>query len=248
MKKLFIGAAAVIAIAAPLAAVAPAHATAGDSRPGVCTAKEYRAVHNGMTKAKVARILDGPGKQSFAYNIAGTRYETRDYGRIAAYTTMCSVDFENGKVTSKFRISTNTMTDPENNYRPGDIANGHILIEGEGWVPLAEHQRRLAASRSRMVQPPGYPTQAVKKSHTLRNVLLVLMLLFVLFVGGCFALVGAVGHGISESIEEEAKSDVPTKVIEGRALRARRVLSRERLEGRPGGVRRCHHQGSEGHA
>ena len=104
MKKFLLGLVATATIAAPLALATPAQATAGDSRPGVCTAQEYRAVHNGQTKTRVARILDGRGKQSFAYSIGGTHYETRDYGRIAAYTTMCSVDFENGRVTGKFRI------------------------------------------------------------------------------------------------------------------------------------------------
>ena len=103
-KKFLVSLAAATTIAAPITFAAPAQATAGDSRPGVCTAREYRAVQNGQSKARVARILDGWGKQSFAYSIGGTRYETRDYGRISAYTTMCSVDFKNGRVTGKFRI------------------------------------------------------------------------------------------------------------------------------------------------
>ena len=46
---------------------------------------------------RVARILDGRGRQSFAYSIGGTRYEAREYGRISINTTMCSVDFKNGR-------------------------------------------------------------------------------------------------------------------------------------------------------
>jgi hypothetical protein len=92
MKKLILALVALATIAVSLTVAAtPAQATAGDSRPGVCTAREYRAVQKGMTKTRVANILDGYGRQSFAYTIGGTRYETRDYGRISIYTTMCSV-------------------------------------------------------------------------------------------------------------------------------------------------------------
>jgi hypothetical protein len=105
MKKFLLGLVALATIAVSLTVAAtPAQATAGDSRPGVCTAREYRAVQKGQTKARVANILDGYGRQSFAYMIGGTRYETREYGRISLYTTMCSVDFKNGRVIGKFRI------------------------------------------------------------------------------------------------------------------------------------------------
>jgi len=45
------------------------------------------------------------------------------------------------------RGSRKRMTE-QNNWQPGAIANGHILVEGEGWVPLAEHERRLRAAQS----------------------------------------------------------------------------------------------------
>jgi uncharacterized membrane-anchored protein YhcB (DUF1043 family) len=35
------------------------------------------------------------------------------------------------------------MTEKQTRWQPGAIANGHILLEGEGWVPLTEHERRL---------------------------------------------------------------------------------------------------------
>lgn len=52
-------------------------------------------------------------------------------------------------------------------------------------------------------QPYGQPQPpAPKKSHTVRNVLLALVLLFVLFVGGCLALVGTAANQVSKSIEK----------------------------------------------
>jgi Ni/Co efflux regulator RcnB len=105
MKKFLLALVAIATVAASITlAAVPAQATACDSRSGVCTAREYRAVQKGQSKARVAKILDGYGKQSFAYTIAGTRYETRDYGRISLYTKMCSVDFKNGRVIGKMRI------------------------------------------------------------------------------------------------------------------------------------------------
>jgi len=50
----------------------------------------------------------------------------------------------------------------------------------------------------------------VKKRHTLRNVLLVLITISVLFIGGCLALVGGAANEVSKSIDkEEAKDQEP---------------------------------------
>lgn len=52
-------------------------------------------------------------------------------------------------------------------------------------------------------QPYGQPQQpAPKKRHTVRNVLLVLTAVFVLFVGGCLALVGGVANEVDKAIKE----------------------------------------------
>jgi hypothetical protein len=74
----------------------------------------------------------------------------------------------------------------------------------------------------------GYPQQGYyqgpppKKSHTVRNVLLGIVLLFVLLIGGCFALVGTaaneVGKSIDKSIAEEEANDKPTDVTLGTAF------------------------------
>lgn len=53
-----------------------------------------------------------------------------------------------------------------------------------------------------------------KKKHTVRNVLLVLVGLCVAGVAGCAALLGSA----VESIDDEAKHDKPSEVVEGKAF------------------------------
>ena len=78
-------------------------------------------------------------------------------------------------------------------------------------------------------QPPAYAEQAAqpqppapKKKHTLRNVLLILVLVFVLFVGGCFALVGAglsaADKAIKENDNRPGGADNPLTIAEGKAF------------------------------
>lgn len=71
--------------------------------------------------------------------------------------------------------------------------------------------------------PQGYQQQPPpKKSHTLRNVLLVMLLLGVLFIGGCLALLGGAANEVSKSIDksiaEEAANDKPKEVTAGKAF------------------------------
>lgn len=62
-------------------------------------------------------------------------------------------------------------------------------------------------------QQPGYPQQAYgyaqpqKDDHTLRNVLLILGLLAVLFVGGCVAVVSLAANEVSNTIDEASADD-----------------------------------------
>lgn len=56
--------------------------------------------------------------------------------------------------------------------------------------------------------PQGYPPQQPqKKSHTLRNVLLVIGALFVLSIGGCLAVVGLGVNAVDDAIEESEAED-----------------------------------------
>lgn len=70
--------------------------------------------------------------------------------------------------------------------------------------------------------PQGYAPPPQKKSHTLRNVLLVLAVLFVLVIGGCFALIGGVANEVDKAIKEDANksggTDNPMTIKEGEAF------------------------------
>jgi hypothetical protein len=68
--------------------------------------------------------------------------------------------------------------------------------------------------------PPGYYQQGPppKKKHTVRNVFLILMLLFVLFVGGCMALIGGALNEADKAIKKEEANDKPAVVTAGKAF------------------------------
>lgn len=75
-------------------------------------------------------------------------------------------------------------------------------------------------------QPPaGYYPPPVKKSHTLRNVLLVITGLFVLTIGGCLAVVGVAANEVSKSVDKSIAKDnepggpnSPMPIQEGKAF------------------------------
>lgn len=89
--------------------------------------------------------------------------------------------------------------------------DGNWRWDGHNWVP-----NRPAPQAA---QPYGQPTygqmpygyaQPPKQSHTLRNVLLILGLVFILFAGGCVALVGLAANEVDNAIEDiEANDDAP---------------------------------------
>ena len=74
--------------------------------------------------------------------------------------------------------------------------------------------------------PPAqpYPPQAYyqgpppKKKHTVRNVLLVLVLLFILFVGGCMALIAGAANEVDKALDSELANDKPRVVAAGKAF------------------------------
>jgi hypothetical protein len=49
---------------------------------------------------------------------------------------------------------------------------------------------------------PQVPQPQPKKKHTVRNVLLTVVVLFVLFVGGCMALIGKAANDVANDIEK----------------------------------------------
>ena len=67
---------------------------------------------------------------------------------------------------------------------------------------------------------PAPPPQ--KKKHTLRNVLLIMLALAVLFIGGCMALIGSAANEIDKSIKADANKaggdSKPLTITAGKAF------------------------------
>jgi hypothetical protein len=75
--------------------------------------------------------------------------------------------------------------------------------------------------------PPGYYQQGPppKKSHTVRNVFLGIMLAFIVLVGGCMAVLGGAASEIDKAVKDsesglsdEQKNDTPTAVQAGKGF------------------------------
>lgn len=106
-------------------------------------------------------------------------------------------------------------TTPGGSTTPGFYPDSSGVMrwwDGSAWT---EHTQRAA------------PVQMApaKKKHTVRNVLLGVIAIGVLFIGGCLALVGGAANEVSKSIEkEEAKDqepggpDNPLTIVEGKAF------------------------------
>jgi hypothetical protein len=67
---------------------------------------------------------------------------------------------------------------------------------------------------------PTYGVQPVKQSHTARNILIVFAVLFLLFVGGCVALVAIVGNEVNDAVNDDTEGgpNNPLTITEGQAF------------------------------
>lgn len=95
--------------------------------------------------------------------------------------------------------------------------------DGSAWTDQTRPAQAATGAPAPAAQQPVYYQQPPqKKSHVLRWVLLTIVLLFVLLVGGCFALLGVAGNEVSKSIDKsiasEAANDKPAVVAEGAAF------------------------------
>lgn len=104
-----------------------------------------------------------------------------------------------------------------------------------GWYPQGNEQRYWDGAQWTDQRAPLAPAGGVtyaqpvqKKSHLGRNVALVVVLLGVLFVGGCFALIAAGGDAVNDAVndsiaedKEPGGPDNPLKISEGEAFKVR---------------------------
>jgi hypothetical protein len=104
-------------------------------------------------------------------------------------------------------------------YRPGDVANGHILGNDGVWRPFDQAQAQAPPTASQAQQP------APKKSHTFRNVFLALCLVGVLFIGGCLAIVGLTANSVDKAIKKDQNqaggTNHPVTIHPGKAFSIR---------------------------
>ena len=96
------------------------------------------------------------------------------------------------------------MTVPPPMPSPGQVSpDGQHVWNGTAWIPN-----------------PNLPKQ--KKSHTVRNVVIGVVIGVVLLVGGCVALFAGAANEVSKSIEEDANkpggSDSPLTIVPGEAF------------------------------
>ena len=100
-----------------------------------------------------------------------------------------------------------------------------------GWYPQGNEERYWdGAQWTEQRRPLSAPQYAPppKKKHTLRNVLLVLIGLGVLFIGGCVAIVGLAANEVSKEIDKAEKADAepggpdnPMEIAPGEAFSVR---------------------------
>ena len=71
--------------------------------------------------------------------------------------------------------------------------------------------------------PQPYAVQPVEESHTARNILLVFRVMFVLFVGGCIAVVAVVGSKVNDAVNDNSLGgpNNPLTITEGKAFEVR---------------------------
>jgi hypothetical protein len=72
-------------------------------------------------------------------------------------------------------------------------------------------------------QPQPYAVAPVKQSHTARNILIVFGVLFLVFVGGCIAVVAVVGNKVNDAVNDDSVGgpNNPLTITEGKAFSVR---------------------------
>lgn len=85
--------------------------------------------------------------------------------------------------------------------------DGRWEWDGSQWQPRAQTgQTPPPPSQPTYQQPqqPVYPTQPAppKKKHTLRNVLIAIIVIILLMIAGCMALIGGVANEVDKAIKE----------------------------------------------
>ena len=110
-----------------------------------------------------------------------------------------------------------------------DVCDGRAFCQSPAGAAQGLHSagrtfvyREIYMTEHNTPTAPQYAPQPPKKSHTVRNVLLGIVLLMVLVVGGCLALVGTAANEVGKAIEENDNraggANNPMAIEEGKAF------------------------------
>lgn len=78
---------------------------------------------------------------------------------------------------------------------------------GQPQQPYGQPQQPYGQAPAYPQQPYGYAQAPQKESHTLRNVLLILGLLFILLAGGCVAIVALAANEVDNAVDKITEND-----------------------------------------
>lgn len=74
----------------------------GAQAAGCVNKNEYRRIKHNRSKTRVQRIFDTAGKQTYQFNVGGSRYQSREYRSCYGRWGFVSIDYKDGKVDGKF--------------------------------------------------------------------------------------------------------------------------------------------------
>ena len=108
------------------------------------------------------------------------------------------------------------------NFRP--LGSGQIQQPGQpmmtaGYPNTYQQVQQPGYAQPTYGQPQPYLTQP-EKSHTARNILIVFAVLFLLFVGGCIAVVAIVGSKVNDAVNDDSVGgpNNPLTITEGKSF------------------------------
>jgi hypothetical protein len=102
------------------------------------------------------------------------------------------------------------------NFRP--LGSGQVQQPGQPMMNAGYQQPGYA--QPTYGQPQPYQIQPVAKSNTGRNILIVFAVIFLVFVGGCIAVVAVVGNEVNDTLNDDSLGgpNNPLTITEGEAF------------------------------
>lgn len=106
------------------------------------------------------------------------------------------------------------------NFRP--LGSGQVQQPGQPMMTAgyANTYQQPGYAQPTYGQPQPYQVQPVEKSNTARNILIVFAVIFLVFVGGCIAVVAVVGDRVNDTLNDDTLGgpNNPLTITEGEAF------------------------------